>query len=112
MRRRSVIAVGWNGEKENPLQKKYNRYRGFDVDTSANKIHAECMAVINLIKTDIDPKDCDIFIYREHKNGNPSPAKPCIACMKLLQETKINNIYFTISENEYGCIKRGSLIEE
>ena len=109
MRKRSVIAVGWNTEKENPLQKKYNRYRGFDVDAYRNTVHAECMAILNLIKTDIDPRDCDIFIYREQKNGKCAPAKPCVACMKMLEETKIKNIYYTISENEYGCIKRGKI---
>lgn len=90
-----VISVGWNTCKENPTQKKYNTYRGFDVDTAKNYAHAEINALISAKYLDINWNKVSIFVYREYKNGNIAPARPCPACMKAITDIGIKNIYYT-----------------
>ena len=90
-----VISVGWNIEKENPVQKKYNRYRGYNTDKYNNYIHAEMKAIISVKDMVIDWDKASIFVYREYKDGNPAPAKPCPACTKVITDLGIKNIYYT-----------------
>lgn len=90
-----VISVGWNTSKENPLQKKYNVYRGFDADTAKNYAHAEINALISAKYLDINWNKASIFVYREYKNGSIAPARPCPACMKAIIDIGIKNIYYT-----------------
>lgn len=90
-----IISIGWNITKENPLQKKYNEYRGFDTDTYKNCLHAEMMCIVKARKLDIDWSKVSIFVYREFKNGNLALAKPCLACMQAIKDCGIKNIYYT-----------------
>ena len=107
------VAVGYNIQKTNPLQQKYNIYRNFTKTNGKmiyHRLHAESMAMINLKKLGIPPDECEIFVYREYRDGKASLAKPCAACMELLKENKIKKIYYSISDDEYGVI--GKLNED
>ena len=102
-----VISVGWNVRKENPLQKKYNEYRGFNVDTAKNCLHAEMMCIVKAKKLDVDWSKVSIFVYREFKNGKLALAKPCPACMQAIKDIGIKNIYYTGDESHiYESLKR------
>lgn len=90
-----TISVGYNTTKENPLQKYYNRYRGYNVDSAKNMVHAEMMCILKIKDMDIDFSKLHIFVYRKHKNGINAISKPCPACMQALKDLGIKNIHYT-----------------
>ena len=51
-------------------------------------------ALSHLIGKEIDWKKVSIFTYRELKNGKPACSRPCIACMALIKDLGIKNIYY------------------
>ena len=91
-----VISTGFNTQRTDPMQKKYNRYR-FTEDTK-HTCHAELSCLKPLIgRKDIDFKNVDLYIYRSYKNGELALSRPCPSCMKLITELGIKNIYYTNS---------------
>lgn len=90
-----VISVGYNTTKENPIQKKYNISRGFDVHSAKNSLHAEMMALNKIKDMDINYEKATICVYREFKNGKLALAKPCFACMNAIKDFGIKDIYYT-----------------
>lgn len=89
-----VISTGFNTQRTDPMQKKYNRYR-FTEDTK-HTCHAELSCLKPLIgRKDIDFKNVDLYIYRSYKNGELALSRPCPSCMKLITELGIKNIYYT-----------------
>ena len=64
-----VISVGYNTNKEHPMQKKYNKERGFNTDNCINSLHAEMAAIIKSDGYNIDWSKATIFVYRERANG-------------------------------------------
>lgn len=95
-----IVSAGWNVKKENPLQKKYNHLRGFDVDKYVNSLHAEMYAIIKARDLDINWEKASIFIYRQLRDGTKALAKPCPACEKAIKDLGIKNVYYT-GKNKY-----------
>lgn len=95
-----VLSVGWNAKKENPIQKRYNIERGFDVETAKNSLHAEIYAISKIKEMDINWNKVSIFIYREYKNGIRALARPCPACEKAIRDLGIKHVYYT-GRNSY-----------
>lgn len=96
--RGKVISIGWNlQDKTNPLQKRYNHYRGFDPDASNchNTIHAECHALLRARDLDINWSKVMAYVYRIKKDGSDGLAKPCPACQAMLIEQGINKVCYT-----------------
>ena len=97
------LANGCNSYKTSPVQKRYNKERGYDVDDSRafNTLHAE-VACLNKVKyLDIDFSKAVLFVYREHKNGTKALARPCPACRKMIKDMGIKEVWFT-TEDGYG----------
>lgn len=86
------ISVGYNKIKTHPE---------FANGSGWWTIHAEIDA---LIPTRFDVKGCDIYVYREFANGRLAMAKPCDACLAVLIECGIKNVYFT-TDDGYGKIE-------
>lgn len=96
-----IVSVGYNTKKTNPIQHKYNALRGYNQDTKNNgAVHAEMACMINTRDLDIDFSKANLFIYRSHKDGSNALAKPCPACMQMIKDMGIKNIYYT-SEDGY-----------
>lgn len=95
-----VISTGCNSMKTNPLQHKYNKYRGFDdYESSIACQHAEVSALSCLIgKYGVDWENLDIYVYREKKDGSLGCSRPCKACSRLIKDLGIRRVYF-IDEN-------------
>lgn len=96
-----IVAMGHNYQhKTSPLQKRLNRLRGFDPNATycVNSIHAEVACINNAKGLDIDYSKASIFVYRILKDGSRALAKPCPACMGLIREMGIKNIYYTTFE--------------
>lgn len=95
-----VISVGYNTAKENPIQKVYNRERGYNVETAHNSLHAEMMALVRCRGVNIDWEKAIMCTYREYPDGSLAMSKPCKACMKALQHRGIKKIWYT-GDNSY-----------
>lgn len=92
-----VLSVGYNTNRTHPLQKKYNKYRKMRSDgfEPMPKLHAEISCLLQIKDLDIDFNKVKLYIYRENKNGNLAICRPCPACMKLIDELGIKEIYYT-----------------
>ncbi len=89
-----VISTGFNTQRTDPMQKKYNRYR-FTEDTK-HTCHAELSCLKPLIgRKDIDFKNVSLYIYRQYQDGRLALSRPCPSCMKLITELGIRSIYYT-----------------
>lgn len=89
-----IISSGYNSNRTNPTQKKLNKYR-FDSDTN-HTLHSETSCLIPIMnRHDIDFKNVELYIYREHKNGELALARPCAGCQALIKELGIRSIYYT-----------------
>lgn len=105
-----VIASGWNTDKTNPIQYKYNKYRersllengdrSYNADKHLPCVHAEMKCLIDTKDMDIDWSNASIFIYRE-SNNTLRNCYPCPSCLKALKDRGITNIYYT-NENGYN----------
>lgn len=89
-----ILSVASNTEKTHPLQRKYNRFRNFDVDGSPARMHSEIRALIPIINEHISWKDVELYVYRVLKNGYPAISKPCPTCMKLINDLGIRTIFY------------------
>lgn len=99
---RRIISTGFNSNKTNPLQHRYNIHRNFeDYKSSSAKCHAEVSALAHLVGKEIDWENTSIFIYREHRNGEKACCRPCAACRALIHDLGIKEIYFIDEENNY-----------
>lgn len=98
-----VISSGHNSSKTSPLQYKYNQYREYeDTNIHLAKVHAEVAALSPIISNpEIDWSKVSIYVYRETKQGVRSCARPCPACMKLINDLGIRNIYYTDWNGNY-----------
>lgn len=97
--KKRLIAIGYSSSRDSYLQRIYNiEYRNGRIYKS-NGIHAEMMALENLLKTDprgkLNRKKLSIYIYRELCDGSLALAKPCKACSQALKHAGITKIYYT-----------------
>lgn len=84
-----ILSSGYNSNKTNPTQQRYNYYRNIDVRFPA-KVHAEVSALNSLIgKKEIDFSRLKVFVYRELKDGTPACARPCPSCLQLIRDLGI-----------------------
>lgn len=96
--RKNIIGIGYNQAKTNPMQAKYNIYRG--IKTINDYLHAE-MACLNQIKNlDIDFSKVTLFVYREDNKKNMRICKPCGACERAIRDLGITKVYYT-DTNKY-----------
>lgn len=94
-----VLACGVNKRKTHPLQKKYNKYRGFILKN--DYLHAEMCAIINS-RTDL--RGAEMYVARRDKNGRLSLCRPCEACIKAMKDNGITGVYYTTA-NGYAYEK-------
>ena len=92
-----IISSGYNSDKTNPIQKKYNRLR-FSEETP-HRLHAEVSALLPLLNNkDIDFSKVKIFTYREKADHSLGTSRPCKSCMALIKDLGIKNIYYTTDD--------------
>lgn len=80
-----VISVGFNKMKTSP--RVYHKW---------GRIHAEAAAIL-AARTDLS--GCDIYVYREKKDGTPAMSRPCPSCWLLLREVGIKRVYYSIDND-------------
>ena len=101
--RGGILATGYNSNKTSPVQKQYNRARGYDVEASNayNNLHAEVACLSKIRYLDIDFSKVTLYVYRGHKDGTKAMARPCPACRKMIKDMGIKEVWFT-TEDGYG----------
>jgi deoxycytidylate deaminase len=87
-----VVSVGTNRVKTHP--RSTHPFRS---------LHSE-MAAILLAKQDLN--DCEIYVYRETKEGIPALARPCVYCFPFIRESGIKKIHYSVAA---GYKTEGSL---
>lgn len=106
--KKKIISCGHNKDKTHPAQKKYNKYRNFNNSGNYIKhsIHAEIDAISHipfLTGKMLDNEDgwgkVSIYVYRSSKIKNLACARPCNACMEMIKNLGIKNVYYT---EDYG----------
>lgn len=60
------------------------------------KMHAETTALLPLIRDGVDLNRAAIFVYREHKNGTVACARPCARCERLIRQSGIKKVFYTV----------------
>lgn len=89
-KRDRLLAVGRNSYiKTHPLQHKYSR--GTD-KPDRTYLHAE---LDGLLKASRRGKPYRIVVQRMNKKGQPLLAKPCEACMRAIEDFKIQRVEWT-----------------
>jgi len=97
VKKNKILSVGVNLLKSHPSQKKFNSFRGIDINKIHNNIHAEFDAVLKVSNKD-SLFGADIYIYRESKDGRIRICRPCRACMMMLKFYGLKNVYYTTED--------------
>lgn len=87
-RHNKLVALGCN------IQKTHTKF------PHLYSIHAEIKAILSA-QTDI--RGCDIYVYRELRDGTIALAKPCETCLQTIIEAGIRRVYYTV-QNGYEII--------
>ena len=53
------------------------------------------MAAILLAKQDL--RDCELYVYRQKKDGSLALSKPCQYCEQLISESTIKEVHYTVT---------------
>jgi deoxycytidylate deaminase len=96
-----IVNNGYNCTSTHPAQQYYNKERNLIGSHISHKLHAEIKAIEGIKHFDINWKKVVVYIYREHRNGQPALAKPCAACLKLMHDMGIKRIIYS-NENAIG----------
>lgn len=93
-----IVSTGYNSNKTNPTQARYNSYRKINPLYPA-RVHAEVSALNSLIgKKEVDFSRLKVFVYRELKDGTRAMARPCPSCMALMRDLGIKKIFYSTPE--------------
>lgn len=93
-----IISSGCNSKtKCHPLQIELDNqfFPGYE---NKGPIHAETAALLPLIRRRVDLTGATLYLYREDRNGNLAPSRPCARCMTLIRELGIKQIKYTTSD--------------
>lgn len=103
-----ILAVGYNTNKTHPIQKKYNKYRKMKYEgvEPLPTIHAEMNCLLQIKDLDLDFSKVKLYVYREDRNGNLAMCRPCKACMHMIDDLGIKEIFYT-TNGGFASEKRG-----
>jgi cytidine deaminase len=61
--------------------------------------HAEARLVRKLTK------NSEVYVVRIQRDGSLANARPCMTCQRLMRGRGVLKVYYSISQNEWGCLK-------
>lgn len=101
-----TIGRGFNSDKTDPLQKKYNKERKFNKSSKQpikHSIHAEIAALKSVpypIAESIDWSKVKVYIFRicKGKTLGMGNARSCAGCMKALRDRGVQHIYYSTND--------------
>ena len=92
IKKRQVISTGYNQNKTQPIQEKYNN-KSLTYKKSKAKLHAEMDALIRAGK---NSKGATLYIFRRGNDNIYRMSKPCNACMNYIKQCGIKRVLYTI----------------
>lgn len=95
-----IIGVGCNTYKTHPMQKEYDKHRSLDVSNNVSYLHAMHAEIncLTSIKKDVCWDKVELYIYRKMSRKPFGMARPCPACMAMIQDKGIKHIYYTTNQ--------------
>lgn len=87
VRGKKIISRGYNIKKTHPESHSFY-----------NLLHAEHVAILNAYKQDL--KGCEVYVYRETKDGLLGNSRPCVYCERILRSSGIKKVFYTTREGE------------
>jgi deoxycytidylate deaminase len=102
LNKKKIVAIGTNQQKTHPVHLKNRKVSLRTGEDFSDQKHtcSELNAIIKLKNlTNIDTKNCTLVNLRYDRNRNLALARPCMSCIKLLQQYKFRSIVYT---NELG----------
>lgn len=95
--KKHIIGTGFNTNKTNPIQMKYNKYRIMYSDgfTPQPKLHAEMSCLLSIKDMDIDFSKVKLYVYRQQADGELGMSRPCKACIHAIKDLGIKEIHYT-----------------
>ena len=90
IKKHSVISTGCNKVKTHPMQEKYNKELPFN--KKRHYLHAEIDALIKAT----DTENATMYVSRRGRDNIYRLSKPCPACMKMIQDSGIKRIVYTV----------------
>jgi deoxycytidylate deaminase len=58
-----------------------------------NRLHAEVSSILNCSRQNL--VGCDIFVFRQCKDGSLGCSKPCKFCMEFIKKMGIKRVYYS-----------------
>lgn len=98
---KTLLGVGCSSHKTHPVQDYWNRLWEFrDATHSPATLHAECAALAPLLyrSNDIDWSRVELYVCRLRGDQPFGMARPCKACMGLIRELGIRDVYYTTDD--------------
>lgn len=94
----NIIRASKNqGLKTHPLKKLMYPERAY------KGLHAEVSLLTGLRPYDVE--NADVYVVRLLKSDRWALAKPCHECESFLRGMNIRRVFYSIEDNEYGCLK-------
>ena len=87
----TLVGFGFNKLKTHP--KSNHKYKS---------THAELHAILGVPRDEL--RGSDMYLYRQHRDGQLATAKPCKYCEKLIKQSGIKRVFHTV-EGGYDYYK-------
>lgn len=87
VRKNKIVSFGFNKLKT------HNKS-----NTPYKAVHAEFSSILSAGRMDLS--GCEIYVYRERKDGSLGSSKPCIFCEQLIKNVNLKKVHYTI-DNGY-----------
>tara|TARA_B000000557_G_scaffold85451_1_gene68701 strand:- start:1903 stop:2337 length:435 start_codon:yes stop_codon:yes gene_type:complete len=78
-----------------------NRFRAKSCGHATH--HAELGAILGIDRA--KSSGADVYVVRIGKNGELKLSQPCLMCQSVLAHMGVKRVYYSIDENNLGCIK-------
>lgn len=93
-KRGRLLAEGGNDyRKTHPKQARMAEKKGRE---HKQYLHAECNAILSLVRQKKEREAYLIYVVRVNKEGKERLAKPCVVCQALIEEIGIKNISYSL----------------
>ena len=86
---------------KNKILPKYKNVYLIDYPFTEGYMADQLNYMIEEIKNKIDLSNASIYIFRQHKNGEPAIARPCEGCERVIRSLGIKKVFYTI-ENGFA----------
>jgi len=101
----AVLARGSNilnvASNKNAHARFGKRFRRRDKGVTTH--HAELGCILGLDRS--VTRGADLYVVRVGNGGDLRLSKPCHMCEAALRHVGVRRVYYSINENEFGCVK-------